>query len=288
VALAVLVLAAAGVGAGIVLSGGGGSMKAQPTTASRTPVRAAPLPSPRPRKAPKQSSLARLIRIGLPVFCGGPRGRDVALTFDDGPGPYTSLALRILRRAHARATFFLVGHNLARWPDLPRQELELAALGDHTWTHPDLLLLPRSQMESQLATTQGAVARAGDRRVQLFRPPYGAHDAAVDAETHRLGMLEVLWSVDSADSAGANYEQIQRLVLHRIRPGSIVLMHENRGQTIRALKFFILPALRRRGLHPVTVPELMVSDPPSIARLRAGRRGCYPRQTSPAPAYSSS
>jgi hypothetical protein len=186
VALAVIVLAAAGVAAGIVLSGGGGSMKAQPTTASRTPVRAAPLPSPRPRKAPRQSSLARLIRIGLPVFCGGPRGRDVALTFDDGPGPYTSLALRILRRAHARSTFY-------------------------TWTHPDLLLLPRSQMESQLATTQGAVARAGGRRVQLFRPPYGAHDAAVDAETHRLGMLEVLWSVDSADIAGANYDQIQRL-----------------------------------------------------------------------------
>jgi peptidoglycan-N-acetylglucosamine deacetylase len=245
------------------------------------------VPRPRPshrRQARRHAAahaageLERLIRLGRPVDCGGGRGRDVALTFDDGPGPYTSLALRILRRAHAHATFFLVGRLLADRPRLPRREASLAALGDHTWTHPDLTRLPRAGMDEEIARTQAAIERASGRRVRLFRPPYGAHDTTVDAEARSLGMLEVLWSVDSRDSEGADYLQIARTVLDGIRPGSIVLMHENRGQTIRALKFYILPGLRRLGLKPVTVPQLLTLDPPTAAQLRAGWAGCVSRR----------
>jgi peptidoglycan/xylan/chitin deacetylase (PgdA/CDA1 family) len=211
----------------------------------------------------------------MPVFCGGPHGRDVALTFDDGPGPYTPLALRILRQARVEATFFVVGRNLSRFArSLPRAELALGAVGDHTWNHLDLPRLDPRTMAKELSTTQAAVQAATGRPVELFRPPYGAHDSAVDRETHRLGMLEVLWSIDSRDSEGASHSQIARDVLGSIRPGSIVLMHENRGQTIEALKFLILPALRRRRLRPVSVPVLLSSDPPTLAQLRAGYRGC--------------
>ena len=96
----------------------------------------------------------------------------------------------------------------------------------------------------------------------------------VDADARRLGMVDVVWSLDSRDSAGASWTQIARNVDHGIRPGSIVLMHENRGQTIRALKFVILPHLRRRHIALVTVPRLLAEDPPSPAQLRSGRRGC--------------
>src|SRR5439155_559568 len=96
---------------------------------------------------------------------------------------------------------------------------------------------------------------------------------AIAAEARRLGMVEVLWSVDSGDSIGGNFHQIAARVRRGIRPGSIVLMHENRGQTIRALRS-ILPYLRRRRLRPVSVPELLAADPPSRARLRAGEGGC--------------
>ena len=89
-------------------------------------------------------------------------------------------------------------------------------------------------------------------------------------------MVEVLWDVDSTDSRvqpPADYRAISRTVRRNIRAGSIVLMHENRGQTIRALRG-ILPSLRRRGLRSVTVPELLAADPPSDAQLAAGRDGC--------------
>lgn len=93
----------------------------------------------------------------------------------------------------------------------------------------------------------------------------------VDATARTLGLVQVLWSTDSADSLGANYAGI---VLTGLRPGAIILMHENRGQTIRALKFLIIPRLRGRHLRLVTVPQLLTVDPPSAAQLAQGARGC--------------
>jgi len=153
-------------------------------------------------------AVARLTGLGLPLFCGGPNGRAVALTFDDGPGPYTALVLRLLRRAGARATFFLVGKELARWPDMPKRELRLGALGDHTWSHLMLTLLNAGVVRRELASTKLAIERKTHAPVQLFRPPYGAHNRTVDTVARSLGLLEVLWSIDSRDSEGAPWYQI--------------------------------------------------------------------------------
>jgi len=243
-------------------------------------------PAPRPRTlpgisaaprapsvVPQRRELARLLALDRPVFCGGPRGRLVALTFDDGPGPYTGLALKELSRARARATFFLVGKSIRRFPAWPRREKADGALGDHTATHPDLAALSRAAMVHELAAGQAAARRAAGVAIRLFRPPYGLSTPAIAAEARRLGMVEVLWSVDSGDSIGGNFHQIAARVRRGIRPGSIVLMHENRGQTIRALRS-ILPYLRRHRLRPVSVPELLAADPPTFALLRAGAGGC--------------
>jgi peptidoglycan/xylan/chitin deacetylase (PgdA/CDA1 family) len=273
VAAAAALLAVAGVAAGVwAVLDDGGSDNATTTAAQTTPRITRPRPSTGPAKA--DLVLARLTRIGLPVYCGGHRGKYVALTFDDGPGPYTPLALRILRQAHVRATFFLVGRKLDEFHDLPAQELELGTLGDHTWTHTYLPALGPDALMKELADTKRAIAALTHRPVRLFRPPYGAHNAAVDSLARKLGMLQVLWSIDSLDSQGADFRGIQQTVLREIRPGSIVLLHENRGQTIEALKFFILPELKRRGLVPVTVEELLTRDPPTMAQLRAGAGGC--------------
>src|SRR4029079_8045170 len=89
--------------------------------------------------------------------------------------------------------------------------------------------------------------------VELFRPPYGAHDAAIDREAKALGLLEVLWSLDSSDSLPGRQTTWLRIVAavnRYLRPGAIVLLHENRGQTIRAVKFRIITELRRRALVP--------------------------------------
>lgn len=247
------------------------------------PASAAVVDPPRaPRRSgridPEAAALNRFARLGLPLYCGGAKKREVALTFDDGPGPYTLRMVRILERNHARATFFLVGRELALYPGLPRAELRVAALGDHTWTHPDLAGLRRAQIERELGSTGRAIASVTRIRVRLFRPPYGITDPAVAHEAQALGMVEVLWSVDSTDSAPrASIARTVASVERLVRPGSIVLMHENRGTTLAAVHYWLLRFLAGRHLHPVTVPELLVDDPPSPAQLRAGRAGCPAR-----------
>jgi peptidoglycan/xylan/chitin deacetylase (PgdA/CDA1 family) len=197
----------------------------------------------------------------------------VALTFDDGPGPYTRLAVKKLHRNHLRVTFFLVGKQLRAYPGLAHLERPIAAFGDHTLTHPFLPALPREAMVHEIAGARTAIEQASGQPVGLFRPPYEGRTPTIDGEARTLGLLEVLWNVDSADSLGANYAGIERNVRAGLRPGSIILMHENHGQTIRALPT-IFAALEHDHLRAVTIPELVAEDPPSLSQLRAGRFGC--------------
>jgi peptidoglycan/xylan/chitin deacetylase (PgdA/CDA1 family) len=214
-----------------------------------------------------------LAELGKPIFCGGHRGHALALTFDDGPGPYTHVALRKLAAAHQRATFFVVGQSTHYYPGLLRPELRVAVLADHTYSHPDLAVLPRSQVYAEIASDRALITRESGQRVDLFRPPYGAISPTVLGVAHQLGLLTVMWTQDSGDSLGANYARISHNVEQALRPGAIILMHENRGQTIRALAT-LLPMLRRRHLQSVSLPQLLATDPPSVALVRRGSAGC--------------
>ena len=221
------------------------------------------------------TSVLRLARHGLPVYCGGGRLPQVALTFDDGPSWRTSARIvALLRGADARGTFFDIGRQATSYPSLVRLQRQFGAVGDHTWSHPRLTWLRWRPLVKELRWGRGAVRKAMGRRVILFRPPYGERTRAVDRASHGLHMLEVLWSVDSRDSDGATLGQIERNVLQGLRPGAIVLLHENHPESLVALRRTILPALRRRGLRAVSVPELLATDPPSLARVRLGQRGC--------------
>jgi peptidoglycan-N-acetylglucosamine deacetylase len=217
--------------------------------------------------------IRRLIALGKPVYCAGSHGDEVALTFDDGPGPYTRLMLAKLHKHGVRATFFVVGRNIPLLPDAPREERAIGAVGDHTFTHPLLTAIAPSEAEDQIVETQRALERASGGRVFLFRPPYGGHNATVDSIVRSHGLLEILWTVDSADSLGANYAQIARNVIAGLHPGAIILMHENHGQTIRAM-IAIFAALQRRHLRAVSVPQLLTDDPPSAAQLSGTGGGC--------------
>lgn len=214
-----------------------------------------------------------LIALGKPIYCAGRRGDEVALTFDDGPGTYTKLAIAKLRKHGVKATFFIVGRNIPLLPQALREERALGAVGDHTFTHPLLTALPASLAESEIVRTQAAVERASGGPVFLFRPPYGARNAMIDLVARDHNMLEILWTVDSKDSLGANYAQIERNVIDGMHPGAIILMHENRGQTIRAM-LSIFAALQHKHLRAVSVPRLLTDDPPSTAQVRTGGRGC--------------
>ena len=282
---AAIALIAVGAGVAGLLGGGGRSSSAVPRTTTAPPPPRPPRPRVRyrgsklppklhthgflPTPAEQRSAVQRVLRIGLPLLCAGPRGRYIALTFDDGPGDYTQLAMKILRKRHMRATFFIVGSRAQYYPTLPVKEAGLGAVGDHTWTHPYLPGLTAAAIREQLASTLELLRRTTRSDVLLFRPPYGGHDARVDRIARQLGLLQVLWSVDSGDSTGSNVKGVYRNVLKGLKPGAIILMHENRATTIKSLIRYVLPAIQKRHLVPVSVPELLALDPPSVEEVRS-------------------
>jgi peptidoglycan/xylan/chitin deacetylase (PgdA/CDA1 family) len=219
-----------------------------------------------------QSNLDQLISTGYPVMCGGGTKPLVALTFDDGPGPYTQKVVHMLKKQGARATFFIVAKELVGWPQLadePKDEATIGAIGDHTYDHIGLVGLSQADLDHQIADAKTLIEEHSGVTVQLFRPPYGQYDAAVDHEVQGLGMLEVLWTVDSGDATGSHWETVLQTVQDGLRPGAIILLHENRAPTLRILPQ-LLQEIRARGLHTVTVPELLAADPPSDEQLKAG------------------
>src|SRR5262245_54710077 len=278
VAFVIVGVIAAGVLAG-VLTAFGGTGKKRAADAPQHEARSSPnhpqTSTRKPHSSKQAAAVRRFVKLGYPLYCGGHKGRYVALTFDDGPGPYTTqYAFRILRQARARATWFLVGRLIAGQEKTVRRELAFGPVADHTWSHAYLPGLTFGGMATEIASAQNVIEKASGRPVTLFPPPYGARTLAIDREAKSLGMVEVLWSIDSLDSQGADWNGITREVLNNVRTGSIILFHENRGQTIRALKFNILPALHKRGFRTVTIPELLVLDPPSVKQLKAGPAGC--------------
>lgn len=189
----------------------------------------------------------------------GPARRLVALTFDDGPSTLTLQFVRMLRAEHVVATFFMIGDQLsARYRRLLHEELRDGdALGDHSWSHPDLAL--SGEVFGQLDAAKRTISRLSGYTPCVFRPPYGAYDRAVVQTARSLGLATIVWDVDPRDWALPGTRAIEARVLAQARPGSIVLSHDGggpRGQTLAAYPG-IIAGLRRRGYRFVTVPQLL-------------------------------
>jgi peptidoglycan/xylan/chitin deacetylase (PgdA/CDA1 family) len=274
-------LAAAVVLAAVLLSAGGERGHRSPAAASTAAVAAGQRSGSGGRSggvggsaaAAESNQVRALIALGKPIYCAARRGNEVALTFDDGPGPYTRLVLAKLRKHAVRATFFDVARNIPLLPGATRQEAAIGGVGDHTVTHPLLTALAPESVKAEIVLAQSALERSSGRSVFLFRPPYGGRSQSIDAVARAHGLLDIMWTVDSADSLGADYAHIERNVIAGLQGGSIILMHENHGQTVRAL-LGIFAALARRHLRAVSVAQLLTDNPPSVAQVRAGGAGC--------------
>jgi peptidoglycan/xylan/chitin deacetylase (PgdA/CDA1 family) len=199
------------------------------------------------------------------VSQGGARGNEVALTFDDGPGPYTQRVVKVLDSLHVHATFFAIGEEEQYFSAGTIAELRSGdVVGDHTETHPMMAQLSRHDQHEELFEQILRLQLLGAPTPRLFRPPYGSFNATTLRELHAMHLLMVLWSVDTADYTRPGVPAIVKSALDGAHPGAIILMHDaggERSQTIAALPL-IVHGLRERGLHPVTIPRLLLDDPP--------------------------
>ena len=196
-----------------------------------------------------------------------PPGKRIALTFDDGPNPeWTPKILAILERAHVPATFFEIGANAVRAPGLTRRIVrDGLELGNHTFTHADLALLPAWERELQLSMTERAFAGIVGRETRILRPPYSSTTNAIKPKQIRAwgqiaakGYTIVVASYDTRDWKRPGVASIVAAATAGGDKGGIVMMHDgggNRAQTVAALPR-IISILARRGLRFVTVAEL--------------------------------
>jgi len=191
----------------------------------------------------------------------GPRLREVALTFDDGPSIYTRSFVQMLRAQGAVATFFMIGDQVSDgYRSILREELRNGdALGDHTWTHPNLTGSSAGAVRSQLASTKSRIAAVSGYTPCLFRPPYGSYDSTVVSVARSLGLDTITWEVDPADYTLPGSGAIAQRVLAQTQRGSIVLSHDGGGPRLQTLAAYprIIAALRARGYRFVTVPQLL-------------------------------
>jgi peptidoglycan-N-acetylglucosamine deacetylase len=191
---------------------------------------------------------------------GSPAGPlAVALTFDDGPWPHTTAQILAgLTRMRAPATFFVVGRQVERHPELVRHQLAAGmAVGTHSFSHPQPFdRLPAARIRDEITDGRRTLDAFGVRTVG-FRPPGGAASPAVVAAAQRLGHPTVLWTVDPVDwQPGATPEQLVQRVLAAVRPGAIILLHDgggDRSATVAALPEMI-NGLRRLGLTLTLLP----------------------------------
>lgn len=226
-----------------------------PKTSSYTPrsLNAAPLRNP-------NVALSGTFQGGEASHSFGNRSKPyIAMTFDDGPHPvHTPRLLDMLKRRNIRATFYVIGHKVERYPHIIRRIVaEGHEIGNHTWKHDNLTKLSNAQIIADLQRSTNAIAKVTGVRPRTMRPPYGAlYSAQRQMVYNRLGMPSILWDVDPQDWKRPGPSVVSSRIVNGTKPGSIVLAHDLHGPTVDAMPA-ALDGLLRKGHQFVTVSQLL-------------------------------
>ncbi|MBR4172997.1 MAG: polysaccharide deacetylase family protein [Clostridia bacterium] len=178
----------------------------------------------------------------------------LAITFDDGPAKYTETILACLEKYGARATFFVQGKSISRYPETVKHAVAIGCeIGNHTWGHANLSKSTASEIREQIESTNNAVFEVAGVYPKLFRPPYGAYNSAVLSAADKPA---IMWSVDTLDWKTRNTEKTVASIKSSAKDGSIILMHDIHAPTAPAAEQ-IIPYLLKQGYQLVTVSELL-------------------------------
>lgn len=201
------------------------------------------------------------------AFCGSPAaGKDIALTFDDGPNdPYTHRLLDVLSKHEVRATFFLIGRFVKQRPDVAREIARRGhVIGNHTFTHPRLIFLPTAEARQEIIQCREAIHDAVGEHSNLFRPPWGGRRPGTFSLVRQLGLEPIMWNVTGYDWNAPSVEYIERKV-GNARGGDVILLHDgghrafgtDRSKTVAAVERMVI-RLKAEGREFATIPEMLV------------------------------
>lgn len=183
--------------------------------------------------------------------------KEAAITFDDGPNPdHTGRLLEGLKERGVTATFFLLGKEAEKYPELVLQIYEEGHLvATHSYEHVNLCELSDEKACWQVEKTNDIIEEITGERPQYLRPPFGCWKENLDCETE---MIKVLWDVDPLDWNENNSTEIAKRVLNKVEDGDIILLHDASESSVNAA-FKIIDALKEQGYRFVTVEELILN-----------------------------
>lgn len=178
----------------------------------------------------------------------------VALTFDDGPNPeYTDRILKVLEDNYSHATFFVVGTNAEKYPEMLQAIASSGnEIGNHTYSHANLTDIDAADVEEEIDKVNRAVRKATGEIATVIRPPYGAYN---DDVLNQLEQPVVLWDFDTEDWDSRNAQVIVDNILAEVEDGDIILMHDIYASTAEAVELLI-PRLKEMGYQIVSVSDM--------------------------------
>jgi peptidoglycan-N-acetylglucosamine deacetylase len=185
----------------------------------------------------------------------------VALSFDDGPTPEgVDAVLKELEPRGIKATFFLIGNRMEKWPGQARRLVDAGhEVGNHSYTHSRMLGKLPSTYDSEIARTDRLLKAEGVTNPNLFRPPFGKRLIGLPLAVERAGYRTIMWDVEDQPEHFAQPRAFADDILRRVRPGSIILMHPmyRHNQTAKAALPLVLDGLRAKGYRIMPVGELL-------------------------------
>ena len=212
------------------------------------------------------SAMAPTSQLYGRTFVRSANPRQLALTYDDGPNdPHTLQLLDVLAKHEVRATFFLIGRYVQQRPQIARAVVAAGhAIGNHTFTHPNLIFCSEMQTRIQLEECTRAIEDATSQTPKLFRSPFGGRRPSTLRIVRELGLTPVMWNVTGFDWDAHSSEAVERKVSEQVRGGDVILLHDgshrglgmDRSHTVAATDN-LLRRYKAEGRQFVSISEML-------------------------------
>jgi len=184
--------------------------------------------------------------------------QNIAITFDDGPSPNTLLVLDLLKKHEVKATFFCIGKNIEKHPELLTKIIQEGHIvGNHSYSHsPFFDFFRTKRVLQELENTNALIQKISGKKVQFFRPPFGVTNPSIRKALEVTKHLVIGWNIRSMDGLIKNENLIYKRIINRISPGSIILMHDTTLQSVNVLEKVLL-FLKENNYKVVSLEQLL-------------------------------
>ncbi len=182
----------------------------------------------------------------------------IAITFDDGPHPeFTPKALELLKKYNAKATFFCIGKNAERFPELVKNILsEGHVIGNHSYSHTNNFgFLSLKKVHADIERSQEVFKRITNLKLQFFRPPFGVTNPNISKTIKKLKLKTFGWRVRSFDTIAKDPDKVYKKISTKIQKGDVILLHDSSQLSMEVLEK-ILHSLQNKNLESVTLERL--------------------------------